>query len=78
MTNTHEEMNRRIANGEFGTPPDLDLVNQECANILENVPISSMQRIEYNYWTGVIQNLNHNNITEYIISMFFCSPIECG
>ena len=34
MTNTQEEMNRRIENGEFGTPPDLNMVNQEAANIL--------------------------------------------
>jgi len=32
MTNTYEEMNRRIENGEFGTPPDPNLLHQAWAN----------------------------------------------
>ena len=53
MTNTHEEMNRRIANGAFGTPPDLDLVNQEWANILENEIVNRGRKSVYHGVTSL-------------------------
>ena len=53
MTNTQEEMNRRIANGEFGTPPDLNMVNQEWANILEKEIVNRGRKSVYHGVTSL-------------------------
>ncbi|MBR84335.1 MAG: hypothetical protein CMA85_00085 [Euryarchaeota archaeon] len=47
MTNEHEEMNRRIENGEFGSPPDLNLVNQAWANLLEKEIVNRGRKSVY-------------------------------
>ncbi len=53
MTNTQEEMNRRIENGEFGTPPDLNMVNQEWANILEKEIVNRGRKSVYHGVTSL-------------------------
>ena len=48
-----EEMNKRIKNGEFGSPPDYELINEEWQKIMDKEVASRGRKTIYNSVCGL-------------------------
>jgi len=65
MSNYAEEINRRMMNGEFGNPVNMDLVNAAWADILDSEVKNRGRKTTYNSISGLWAETSKNGKVMY-------------